>query len=176
MALDRPLALVGLSGSGKSTVGPLLADALGVSHIDLDRLIEEAADLPVAQIFAEDGEDGFRRLELDSLTAALDSSPAAVLSTGGGVVTIAAARALLKEKAFVIWLDAPVAELAARLTASVTSGEARPLLTGADGTEISLRRLAEERQGWYSEVSDLRVDVASCVPAEAANQILEKIR
>lgn len=176
MALDRPVALVGLSGSGKSTVGPLLATALDTTHIDLDRAIEAIAEASVAQIFAESGEDGFRQLELKALQWALaDHGGPPVVSTGGGIVTTASARELLKEKSHVVWLDAPVEELAARLSDPVVTDEPRPLL-GDQVSENALRRLSDERQGWYAEVADQRVNVASATPDEVVVEILEKLR
>jgi shikimate kinase len=176
MALDRPVALVGLSGSGKSTVGPLLAEALDAPHLDLDRCIEADSGKSVPAIFNESGEVGFRRLELDVLSEVLGSTPAAVISTGGGVVTTSGARDLLRDGAHVVWLDASPEVLARRLAApEVMDAEPRPLLGGPQGAEISLQRLFEQRQGWYSELADLRVDVASSTPDEVVEGILESL-
>src|SRR5262245_60858933 len=128
MLSDRSIALVGLSGSGKSSLGRALAARLGRPLLDTDVLVTQAAGCDVAQIFAEYGEACFRELEAAVLRAALQSAPA-VIATGGGVVLRAENRALLRERAFVAWLDAPTAALVARLRAH---DEGRPLLQGDD--------------------------------------------
>jgi shikimate kinase len=148
----RPIALVGLSGAGKSSVGRALAAQLGWPLLDTDALIVEVAGRDVAQIFAAEGEARFRELESAALRTALESSPA-IVATGAGVVLRAENRVLLHERALVAWLDAPTTELIARLRAQ---DEARPLLQG-DDPAVRLEALRAARAALYAEVADIRI-------------------
>jgi shikimate kinase len=152
MLSNRSIALIGLSGAGKSALGRALAARLGRPLLDTDVLVAQAAGCDVAQIFAEYGEARFRELEAAALRAALQSAPA-VVATGGGVVLRAENRALLRERAFVAWLDAPTAALVARLRAHE---EARPLLQG-DDPAARLEALREQRAALYAEVADTHI-------------------
>jgi shikimate kinase len=150
-SLQRPIALIGLSGSGKSSVGRLLAERLDWPLLDTDVLIVRAAGCEIAEIFAEEGEARFRDMEAAALRGALDGPPA-VVATGGGIVLRAENRALLHERAFVVWLDAPTATLLARLLAH---DEQRPLLQG--DTAARLEALRAARAALYGEVANLRI-------------------
>ena len=123
------VALVGLSGTGKSTVAPLLAARRGLAVVDLDGAVVATDGRPVAEIFATDGEAVFRSLESSALAAAL-AGPPAVVATGGGVVLDADNRTALTEYATVVWLQAAPAALVERLA---SSPEERPLLAGGTG-------------------------------------------
>lgn len=163
------IALVGLSGSGKSTVAPLLASRLGsLSVVDLDRTIEERRGTDVATIFAEpDGESTFRALETDALLESLRGTPS-VIATGGGVVLEPENRAALRSGATVVWLRAHPSRLAERLA---DTAEARPLLEG--DAEFAMQRLSSEREALYSEVADHVIDVDGIDPASVAAEIAE---
>ena len=159
------IALVGLSGTGKSTVAPLLARRRGLVAVDVDRTVEQAAGTTVASLFDELGEDAFRDLEARVLGDALDGSPA-VIATGGGAVIRAENRERLGRRATTVWLRADVEVLVERLR---RSRERRPLLAGDAAT--ALRRIAGEREPLYREVADLVVDVGSEGPAEIAERL-----
>jgi shikimate kinase len=146
------VALVGLSGTGKSTLAPLLASRLRLGVADLDGIVAARQGRSVAEIFSVDGEAAFRAAESAVLSEVLDGPPT-VLATGGGVVLADANRRLLIERSRVVWLRADPELLAARLAASA---ETRPLV-GADAVS-TLRRLADEREAHYREVADLVVD------------------
>jgi len=166
--LDGPshIALVGLSGSGKSTVAPLLAARTGLGAcIDLDREIEQTAGRAVQQVFEIDGEPAFRRLESAALADALAGAPC-VIATGGGAVLDPVNRSLLRTGARVVWLRATPTNLAARLTGT---DESRPLLSG--DAEFALRRLADEREALYSEVAELVIDVDGIGAAAVADEV-----
>jgi shikimate kinase len=153
--MPRPfpvVCLVGMPGSGKSTVAPLLAARLGVPSDDLDRRIVDDTGMDVAAIFGRDGEEGFRARERDALTAFVESDRPMVLSTGGGVVTCDASRRLLA-RTTCVWLTASRERLAARVDGS---DEVRPMLAGdLDGR---LASLGSEREPLYREVATFVVD------------------
>jgi shikimate kinase len=120
--------LIGFMGSGKSTLGALVAARFAVPFIDLDDRIEAAASRTVAEIFAGEGEPAFRRRELDALRALATNAPEpAVISTGGGIVETPAAAPLVRGLGRVVWLRADPAACVDRVGA--TSGD-RPLLAG----------------------------------------------
>lgn len=143
--LDRPIALVGLMGAGKSTIGKRLAAALGLPFVDTDSEIESAAGLTAAEIFELYGEADFRDGER-RVVARLVDGELKVMATGGGAFVDPRTRALLNEQAITVWLDAPVEVLAERTSRRDT----RPLLRGGDPRE-TLRRLAEQRRPAYAE-------------------------
>lgn len=159
------LVLVGLSGTGKSTVAPLLAERRGVVAVDLDRLLEQRFGRPVAQVFLEDGEPEFRRAEAELLAEVLVGPPA-VIATGGGAVLDPESRRRLADAAFVVWLSAPIDLLVRRLS---DVAERRPLL--ADDPATALRAMAAERDPLYREVADLVVDVEGRSPEEIADVV-----
>jgi len=159
-------ALVGLSRTGKSTVAPMLAARRGLGSVDLDAAVAAAAGRSVAEIFAADGEPGFRSLESAALSEAL-SGPAVVVATGGGGVLDPANRTLLAERATVVWLRAEPVTLVDRL---VGSSEERPLLGGgADAALDRLVQMASERGPLYEEVADVAVPVDGKTASEVVD-------
>lgn len=169
----RHIALVGMMGSGKSEAGRELALALGRRFVDCDGLVADAAGCSIPEIFAAEGEAGFRRRESDVLAGALASTDAAVIATGGGAVTVAGNRSQLAG-AVVCWLRARPETLVAR----VGDGSGRPLLdTGAgDGAALErLRELAADRDRWYVEVADIVVDVDDLSVHEAATAVAARL-
>ena len=164
----QSIALVGLSGVGKSSIGRRLAVLLGWPLLDTDVLIVETAGRTVAQIFADSGEPRFRDLESAALQRAFSITPC-VVSTGGGIVLRPENRALLRVRAFVIWLDAPTETLVARLQAH---DEARPLIGGGDPA-ARLEALRDARAGLYAEVAHARVAVAGYTIDAICEQVLQ---
>jgi shikimate kinase len=158
--------LVGMPGSGKSTVGPVLADRLGVPFVELDAEIERAAGRTVAEIFERDGEARFRELEAAALTDAAARDPS-VVSCGGGVVLEPANRVTLRATGVVVFLSVPLDVLAQR----VAPAEDRPLIRH----EGDLQRLLAERERLYREFAAHVVD-ASGSPAAVAAAIQEELR
>lgn len=143
-ALANSVVLVGAPGSGKSTVGALLATRLRLPLLDVDLVIESRVGKPIAEIFADDGEATFRALE-ETTTAELLDRPA-VLSLGGGAVLSGATRAALLGRQ-VVWLQVSAANAARR----VGLNEARPLLLG--NVRGTLIRLLAERTPYYAQVA-----------------------
>lgn len=167
MVAARPVALVGLSGTGKSTVAPLLATLLGCRPVDLDRAVEEDHGCTVGELF-ERGEDVFRDAEARALTETLAGGPS-VIATGGGVVLRASNRRALAS-ADVVWLRAPVAVLVERLAGHA---QRRPLLDGDPAAALSV--LASEREPLYREVADVVVDVDGLDPAAVAAEVARRL-
>ncbi len=141
----RTIALVGLMGAGKSTVGRRLAEALGRSFIDSDDEIEKAAGLSVADIFTLLGEAEFRRGEQKVLERLLNGPPH-VLATGGGAYLNPDTRAMMRRHAVTIWLNADLDTLWKR----VSRRSHRPLLKAADPKTI-LSDLLEARKPVYQQ-------------------------
>lgn len=166
---DRPFALIGLMGAGKTSVGRLLAPRLGLPFHDSDETVAHAAGLSIAELFARQGEPAFRALERSAL-ARLLSSERSVIATGGGAVTESETRDALRSQAFTIWLDASPATLASRLADS----DERPLLAGGDA-EAVLERLAEQRRPFYA-AADLRVGTDDLAAEEVAELIIATLR
>jgi shikimate kinase len=143
--LDRPVVLVGLMGVGKSTVGRRLAKRLGLSFVDSDAEIEDAAGYSPAEIFERYGEQDFRDGER-RLVARLIEGDVRVIATGGGAYIDPRTRKLLNERAITVWLDAPIDILAERTSRRDT----RAQLRNGD-PRLVLERLAEERRPSYEE-------------------------
>ncbi len=158
--------LVGMPGSGKSTVGAELAARYGVPFIDLDTEIEREAGIPVTQIFEERGEAGFRALEAQALVKASTQDPA-VVSCGGGVVLEPANRIALRNSGICVYLDVQLEQLRER----VKPGEDRPLIRQPG----DLERLLEARGPLYREFAAHVVD-AGGTPDEVADAIVEELR
>lgn len=158
--------LVGMPGSGKSTVGGELAARLGVPFVDLDTEIEREQGITVSEIFAERGEARFRALEAQALLKASLHDPS-VVACGGGVVLEPANRITLRNTGTVVFLDVPLEALKAR----VPPAEDRPLIRA----EGDLERLLEARGPLYREFAAHVVD-ASGPPGEVADAIVEELR
>jgi len=168
----RAVCLVGLRGAGKTTVGRLVARALGRPFVDLDRLVEGRAGQLVRELFAAEGEGGFRARESEALREAL-ALPGAVIATGGGVVLRPENRSALAG-ARVVYLRAGPELLAARVADDPRSADQRPALRPG-GPRAEAAALLAERDPLYREVADAVVeadgapeDVAAAVAAALA--------
>jgi shikimate kinase len=157
IALPRTVALVGLMGAGKSSIGRRLAQRLKVPFVDADAEIETAAGATVEEIFERHGETAFREGERRVIARLLEG-PVHVLATGGGAFMDPATRALMHERAITVWLRADVELLLAR----VTRRNNRPLLKAGDPRAV-LERLVAERYPVYAE-ADIVVDTLEGPP------------
>jgi shikimate kinase len=161
---DRPtrIVLVGFMGSGKTSVGRVLARRLGYRFEDMDRRIEEGTGRRIADIFREDGEEAFREMECEEARV-LASLPRRVVAAGGGAFTRAATRALLQEGALTVWLRCDLDRILAR----VPSDGSRPLA----GNRAIMRALLGEREPSY-RMADVVVDASAGAPREVADRIV----
>lgn len=163
----RHLVLVGLMGTGKSTIGRLLAERLGRPLIDTDDEVERRAGRSVRQIFADDGEAAFRSLESAVLADAIASTEPSVVAAAGGVVLAPENRAVLAQRLCrVVWLVAPT-DLLLRRTGHAGH---RPLLDS--DPRGRLETMAIERDALYREVADLVVSVEGRSPDEVMEAVL----
>lgn len=165
------IVLVGLSGTGKSTVARLLADRLGWETADSDEWIVAATGRPIADLFAQEGEAAFRQVEAEAVRA-LCARPRLVLATGGGVVTVEENWPHLRRHARVVWLQARPETLVARLAAQADAGMTvvRPLLAGATPLE-RLRAMAAARAPLYAR-ADIALPTDGLTPAAVAEAVL----
>jgi shikimate kinase len=165
--------LVGPRGSGKTTVARLLADELGWAWVDADVLLEARAGMSIRDIFAAEGEAGFRRREADMLAevCTLDSH---VIATGGGVVLRPENRALLKRSGVVVWLTGDIDTLWGRITADATTAARRPTLTVGGRAEVA--ELVAAREPLYRECADVTIDTTGRTPAEIVAAVREGLR
>lgn len=163
------ISLVGLPGSGKTTVGRKLAHRLGVSFLDTDQTIEREAGCSIRDIFARDGESRFRDLEQQTLLALVEQH-SGVLSTGGGVVLRAPNREVLRERTSVVYLRSSPDELFRRLRHDKT----RPLLQVADPLQ-RLQELFATRDPLYRETAHWVVDTGQPSVSSLVTMIEKKI-
>ena len=162
------LYLVGMMGSGKSSAGRHLAEQLGYRFLDADTSLEQVAGRPIPELFATEGEEGFRRLEAAVLNQ-IASWHSLVVATGGGVVTQPQNWGQLHQ-GVVIWLDAPDSLLLQRLAADPTP---RPLMAVANPA-ARLAELLEQRRPLYAQ-ADLHIQQDGRPADQVAAQILEAL-
>ncbi|HSO94964.1 MAG TPA: shikimate kinase [Acidimicrobiia bacterium] len=166
----RHLVLVGLMGAGKTTVGERCAQRLDRPFVDTDDLVQTLAGRPVAEVFATDGEAGFRALERHAVADACASPVPLVIACGGGAVLDPDSRRRLHTAGFVVWLRARPDVLAGRVDAEDLE---RPLLAG--GSLPTLERLATTRAPVYETVADATVATDDRTPDEVATVVLEEL-
>lgn len=154
------IALIGMMGCGKSTIGPLLAERLGFDFVDVDRDIAEAAGRSIPEIFAQDGEDAFRAMESTHTARAVCGSEA-VIATGGGVVLRPENRETLRSRCWVVWLKVTPEETVRR----VGSGSGRPVLERHGDALSGAQTLLAEREALYA-MADRVEDTTGRSPEE----------
>jgi len=165
----RRVLLVGFMGSGKSTVGALLAERLGWVFIDFDDEIERRAEIPVSEIFRRDGEAAFRKLEAE-VGADLLKSEGAVLASGGGWPVAPGRLDALEGDTLSVWLEVDTSTAVARVQGATRS---RPLLQVSDPVAAA-QRLLHERSPYYSK-AEIHLDSRGVSPVELAEKILKHL-
>lgn len=166
--MAKHIALIGMMGSGKSTVAPLLAARLNRAVIEVDALIEEQEKMPISEIFIAKGEAYFRRVECGLITRLLKEQPA-VLSLGGGAFMWEATRELLLKQAVVFYLSATLEVLCTRVTAGAAQ---RPLLNMPGISIQDTMRDLLERRGAYYGLAHYRVEADASTPDDVARSIV----
>ena len=169
MILKKPITLIGLMGSGKTTIGSYLAKKLDVDFVDSDREIELQAGYSVSEIFQRDGESFFRKVEAKTIQSQLLSGKICVLATGGGAFMNEETREIIKNHSIVVWLKADLDVLIERLE----QNDSRPLLQNTNKRE-KLQNLIDIRYPIYAEahiVVDTNVNSRTIV----SNEIISKI-
>ena len=170
----RSIVLIGHRGSGKSTVGRLLADRLGCGHVDTEELIQAKSRRTIAEIFERDGEKHVRTLESEVI-AALPEADRVVISVGGGAVLDERNCKRLSELGHVVYLAAAAEELHRRVTLDRGSCDSRPPLTTDDAlTEI--RNTLADRMGCYRKLAQTHIDTAGLSPEAVAGRIVERLQ
>lgn len=163
---DASIFLIGFMGAGKTTVGRILAEKLGYRFIDLDELIEAEASKSVRAIFAELGEDEFRRRERDALESCRGMKKT-VIALGGGAYISEENRAIINQTGRAVWLDCHLEICLAR----VERDGSRPLLAGAS----DMKTLLDGRRPFYA-LADRVVYTGDCSADEAALKIIDALK
>lgn len=165
---SQQIALIGLRGAGKSTLGQRLADDLGFPFVELSRQIEQFAGCSIAEIQALYGQSAYRRYERRALEEAIQIYPEAVIATPGGLVSDAATFNLLLSHCTTVWLQAAPEDHMARVAAQ---GDLRPMAASREAMD-DLRQILAGRAAFYSK-ADMTVDT-SAAPLEATFQVLRQ--
>jgi XRE family aerobic/anaerobic benzoate catabolism transcriptional regulator len=160
------IALIGLRGGGKSTIGGLLAEKMGVPFIELDRVIEQTSGMPLGEMFEMFGQETFRRAERAALEAILHDNPRLVLATGGGLVTEPATYELLLTSCKTVWLRADPDEHMQRV---IAQGDLRPMADNARAMD-DLMSILKSREPLYAK-ADIVLDTAGKAPHRSAEEL-----
>ena len=168
MSSGKNLVLIGFMGTGKTSVGKLLAARLGRPAVDIDAYIEDSQKKKISRIFEESGEAHFRTLEKKAV-ADVARSDGQVITTGGGVVLDPGNLQNLRSQGILIALTATPETIFRR----VKNSRRRPLLSGGDMLS-EIRRLHDARRPLY-EAAEYTFDTDGCTPAQVADKILETL-
>lgn len=165
--------LIGYRGCGKSSIGPRLASRLGRPFVDTDREVEREANATIAEIFAREGESGFRDRETRALQNAV-ALPPSVIATGGGMILRPENRETMKRHGLVFWLQASPEELWRRIRSDSQSSTTRPALTNLAGPD-EVRQLLELRSPCYREAAHHVMTTDGRSPDDLVTAILARV-
>ena len=166
----KNIYLIGLMGSGKTTLGKILSKKLDKIFYDSDQVIEEKLGVDVSMIFEYEGEEGFREREKDILQE-LVSKKNIVLATGGGIILSKSNRDLLSENGIVIYLKSNQKDLILR----TKNDKTRPLLKNGN-IELIIKKLCKEREPLYEEIADFEIMTKNKRVHEVVNEIIKIIK
>lgn len=171
--INGPIVLIGLMGSGKTTVGSMLSRQIKFAFVDIDNEITKVSGSSVSELFVQEGEEAFRARESAMLKHWLHSSPQdIVISTGGGVIMLESNRQLITQLAnHVVWLDASVDALVERTSLGLNK---RPLLEANPHT--TLLELRAKRSDLYAQIADTRIDTTGLQLTQVVDVVSEVIR
>jgi len=166
---DPRIVLLGMMGSGKSTIGRLLAETTGWPYLDNDELLASSLGMSARQVLAATGEAGLRAAESEALRLGLECAPPCIVGAAAGTILDEANRRALRKAGLVVWLRASVATLSRRAVRAAD----RPWLD--EDPEAWLRRAADERNPLYAEVANLIVDTDEITPDQVITRILARV-
>jgi XRE family aerobic/anaerobic benzoate catabolism transcriptional regulator len=166
----RRIALVGLRGAGKSTLGRSLATERGIRYVELDKEIELDSGMPLPELFSLYGQSGFRRFERRTLERLIDESATMVLAVGGGIVAEDETYSLLLNKCYTVWLKASPEEHMSRV---IAQGDLRPMAGNSEAME-DLKRILAAREPLYRK-ADAVVDTSGQTPDASLNLLREAV-
>jgi shikimate kinase len=170
VALRKTVSLVGIMGSGKTTIGRRLSHILKVDFKDSDAEIERAAGMDISDIFAIHGEEYFRSGEQRVIQRIVEENEPFILATGGGAFVQPKTREILKENTITVWLNTDLDTLVRRTSRRDT----RPLLNTGNPRDI-LSRLLEERNQFYAE-ADIAINNYNCSLDETVSVLIENLK
>lgn len=165
------IVLIGYRGSGKTTVGQLLAARLGWPFVDADEWIVSQAGLNIRQIFQQHGEGRFRQMETQALRELMLRDEHIVSLGGGAVLSEENRRIIIESRHLVLYLSGDPEELHRRISSDPATADNRPALTGLGGGIEEIRHLLSQRDPWYREVMTAQIDVTRKIPTEVADEI-----
>jgi shikimate kinase len=165
------IALIGMMGSGKTELGRMLASHYGVDFFDLDSVVEERAQMRIADMFCDLGEKHFRDIEENSVKTLAERDISMVLGCGGGVVLRDANRLILKKQFITVWLEVPLLELARRLSGK---REHRPLLSSGNWV-VDLENILHQREELYRESAIIQYTWRQNHSPEDSAEIIESL-
>tara|TARA_B100000676_G_scaffold63655_2_gene63090 strand:+ start:2034 stop:2552 length:519 start_codon:yes stop_codon:yes gene_type:complete len=166
--------LTGYRATGKTTVANQVATALSMESIDADVFLEQQAGLTIAEIFAAEGEIGFRDRE-SAIVKQLAAREQLVVALGGGAILREENRQALQGRGITIWLTASAETIFERMSTDPLTGQRRPNLTNTGGL-AEVRELLQQRDPLYQAAADFSVDTEELSPAEVASRIVELVR
>lgn len=161
------IALIGLRGGGKSTIGSLLAEQLGVPFVELDRVIEQKGGMPIGEMIEMFGQETFRRAERSALETVLHDNPRLVLATGGGLVTEPATYELLLTSCVTVWVRADPDQHMQRV---IAQGDMRPMADSARAMD-DLVAILKSREPLYAK-ADVALDTAGKSPERSVEELV----
>jgi XRE family aerobic/anaerobic benzoate catabolism transcriptional regulator len=164
------IALLGLRGAGKSTLGKRAAKSLGVPFIELDKLVEKASGVPLEMVFELYGQGGFRRYERECLEEVLSREKKFVLATSGSIVSDPATFELLLRECFTVWLKASPAEHMQRV---IEQGDMRPMAKNPQAMQ-DLERLLAERESAYQR-ADMTIDTSQQTVEDSIKKLMGEL-
>lgn len=164
--------LIGYRGCGKTTVGKLLAQKLGTQCVDTDVEVVAAAGMSIADIFASEGEDGFRRRESAVIEriVSTENAKSIVISLGGGAILVDINMTRLKPRSHIVWLTCPPEVLHERIARDSHTDAARPALTSIGGIE-EIRAILAQREPLYKQYADVERSSQNRSPEDLATEI-----
>ena len=168
---EKPIALLGLRGAGKSTLGAKLAESLEAPFIELDREVEREAGAELGEVFAMYGQDAYRRFERRALERVLGQHERAVIATGGSLVTDPGTYRLLRDRCLCVWLKASPEEHMARV---IAQGDMRPF-KGRSAALDEIRQLLADRERLYGR-ADLVLDTSGKSTRSSLTQLLSLVK